>query len=63
MNAKHLKPCDEHGHEKGAPPCFHNLGGEYLFIRKLKGGMLLLQHLQTLKLGLAHVKQILPDEP
>ena len=63
MNAPPLQPCNEHGHQKGEPPCFHNIGGEYLFIRKLKGGIVLLEHIQTLKVGLAHVKQILPDEP
>ena len=63
MNAKHLKPCGEHGHQKGAPPCFHNPGGEYLFIHNLRSGMRLLQHLQTGKVGLAHVEEIIDNQP
>ena len=56
-----LTPCyaEHHTQTKRAPRCYHNLGGVYQIIRQIRGGMVLLQHLDTANMGYAAYDEII----
>ena len=55
-----LKPCAEHEtRARHVPRCFHNWGGVYEIIRQIRGGKLLLQHLDTNNKGYATYDDII----
>ena len=59
MTTVFLKPCAEHLKRlAGVPACFQNWGGEYEIVRPLQGGTLLLRHVKSGNLGLAHEKAV-----
>ena len=54
-----LRPCTEHVRTRQAPHCCHSWGGAYEIIRQIRGGMVLLQHLDRGNIGLATYDDII----
>lgn len=51
-----VQPCAQH------LGCFHNYGGIYQVLRRLRHGAVVLQHIPSGNVGLADMDEILPAE-